>query len=143
MGEARHNFTGPPRTRGRARIETAQHSTTTPQAHPLEPQWDTGYGGCCLSHHESGSYYPSHGYPEPSLQAGTSASVRYPDWYAPLDRYASYGVDQADNAVEGIGRLVHQMDDFTHAQTKMQASIDSQTSTMHDLYGHFRINPDA
>jgi hypothetical protein len=32
------------------------------------------------------------------------------------------------------------MDDFAHMQTKMQASIDSQTSMMHDLFGHFGIN---
>jgi hypothetical protein len=36
----------------------------------------------------------------PSL---ASASARYPDWYAPLERYISYGVDQAERAVEGIG----------------------------------------
>jgi hypothetical protein len=35
------------------------------------------------------------------------------------------------------------MDDFAHMQMEMQASIDSQTSTMHDLFGHFMINPDA
>jgi hypothetical protein len=45
--------------------------------------------------------------------------------------------------VEGIERLEHQIDDFAHAQTKKQASIDSQTSMMHDLFGHFMINPDA
>jgi hypothetical protein len=35
----------------------------------------------------------------------TSASTTYPDWYAPLERYVSYGVDQAERAVEGIGQL--------------------------------------
>jgi hypothetical protein len=35
------------------------------------------------------------------------------------------------------------MDDFAHMQTEMQAFIDSQTSMMHDLFGHFWINPDA
>jgi hypothetical protein len=49
-------------------------------------------------------------------------------------------VDQVEHVVEGIGRLEHQMDDFTHAQTEMQASIDSQTIMMHDLFGHFKIN---
>jgi hypothetical protein len=43
--------------------------------------------------HEGGIYYPSHGYPEPSLRARISASVRYLDRYAPLERYVSYGVD--------------------------------------------------
>jgi hypothetical protein len=35
------------------------------------------------------------------------------------------------------------MDDFAHVQTEMQASIDSQISMMHDLSGHFGINPAA
>jgi hypothetical protein len=35
------------------------------------------------------------------------------------------------------------MDDFAHVQTEMQSSIGSQTSMMHDLFGHFRIIPDA
>jgi hypothetical protein len=69
MGEARYSFIGLTRTRRRARMETAQQTMTTPQAHPQEPQWDhpTRYGGGYSGHHESGSYYPSHGYPEPSL----------------------------------------------------------------------------
>jgi hypothetical protein len=51
--------------------------------------------------------------------------------------------DQAEHMVEGIGQLERRMDDFAHMQTEMQASIDSQTSMMHDLFSHFRINPDA
>jgi hypothetical protein len=35
------------------------------------------------------------------------------------------------------------MDDSAHVQTEMQASIGSHTSMMHDLFGHFGINPDA
>jgi hypothetical protein len=35
------------------------------------------------------------------------------------------------------------MNDFGTVQMKMQASIDSQTSMMHDLFSHVRINPDA
>jgi hypothetical protein len=103
MEEARHSFTGPPRTPRRAHMEAAQQTTTIPQAHPQEPQWDNGYGGGYSGHHESGSYYPSHGYPEPSLQAGTSTSARYLDSYARLERYISYGVNQAERVVEGIG----------------------------------------
>jgi hypothetical protein len=34
MGEARHSFTGPPRTRGRACMEAAQQTMTTPQTYP-------------------------------------------------------------------------------------------------------------
>jgi hypothetical protein len=82
MEEARHSFTRLPHTCGRAHMEAAQQTTATPQAHPQEPQWDTGYGGGYSGHHESGSYYPSHGYPERSFQAKTFAFARYPDWYA-------------------------------------------------------------
>jgi hypothetical protein len=35
------------------------------------------------------------------------------------------------------------MDDFETVQMEMQASIDSQTSMMHNLFSHFGINPDA
>jgi hypothetical protein len=35
------------------------------------------------------------------------------------------------------------MDDFAHMQMEIQASIDSQAIMMHDLFGQFRINPDA
>jgi hypothetical protein len=94
-------------------------------------------------HHEGGSYYPSHGYPETRIRAGTTVSTKYPDWYAPLEWYISYVVNQAERAVEGIGRLEQRMDDFAHMQMEMYASIDSQTSMMHDLFGHFRINLDA
>jgi hypothetical protein len=40
----------------------------------------------------------------------------------------------------GIERLKQWMVDFATVQTKIQASIDSQTSMMYD---HFEINPDA
>jgi hypothetical protein len=60
-----------------------------------------------------------------------------------LEQYVSYRIDQAERVVEGIERLERLMDDFAHMQTKMQASIESQTSMMHDLFGHFGINPDA
>jgi hypothetical protein len=124
-------------------MEAAQQTRTTSQAHPQEPQWDIGYGGDYSGYHEGGSYYPSQGYPEPSLWVETSTSARYPDWYAPLERYVSYGVDQAERTVEGIRWLERRMDDFAHVQTEMQAFIDSQTSMMHDLFSHFRINLDA
>jgi hypothetical protein len=123
-------------------MEAAQQTMTTPQAQPQEPLWDNRYGGGYSGYHKGGSYYPSQGYPEPSLRAGTYTSARYPDWYAPLERYFSYGVDQAECAVEGIRWLKWWMDDFTHVQTEMQASIDSQSNMMYDLFGHFEINPD-
>jgi hypothetical protein len=60
-----------------------------------------------------------------------------------LEWYISYGVDWAERVVQGIGQLKRRMDDFAHVQTEMQASIDLETSMMHDLFGHFGINPDA
>jgi hypothetical protein len=60
-----------------------------------------------------------------------------------LEQYVSYGVDQAERVVEGIRRLERQMDGFSHVPTEMQGSIISQASMMHDLFGHFKINPDA
>jgi hypothetical protein len=44
MGEAHRCFTGPPHTHGQAHMEATQQTTTTPQAHTQEPQWDTRYG---------------------------------------------------------------------------------------------------
>jgi hypothetical protein len=35
------------------------------------------------------------------------------------------------------------MDDFATVQTEMQASIDSHTSMMHDLFSHFGNNTEA
>jgi hypothetical protein len=41
----------------------------------------------------------------PSLasEAEPPPFARYPDWYTPLERYVSYGIDQAERAVDGIG----------------------------------------
>jgi hypothetical protein len=52
---------GPPHICGWAHKEAAQQTMTTLQAHPLEPQWDTGYGGGYSGYHKGGSYYPSQG----------------------------------------------------------------------------------
>jgi hypothetical protein len=41
------------------------------------------------------------------------------------------------NSTDGIGRLERWMDDFVTVQMEMQASIDSQSSMMHDLFSHF------
>jgi hypothetical protein len=35
------------------------------------------------------------------------------------------------------------MDEFATVQMELQASLNSQTSMMHDLFGHFGIDPDA
>jgi hypothetical protein len=48
-----------------------------------------------------------------------------------------------ENSTEGTGRLERRMDDFATVQMKIQASIGSQTSMMHNLFGHFRMNPSA
>jgi hypothetical protein len=53
------------------------------------------------------------------------------------------GLLVGENSTEGIGQLKRRMDDFAIVQMEIQASIDSQTSMMHDLFGHFGINPDA
>jgi hypothetical protein len=44
MEDARHSFTGPPRTPGRAHMEATQQTTTIPQAHPQEPSGTMGMG---------------------------------------------------------------------------------------------------
>jgi hypothetical protein len=56
MEEACHNSYGG---------STSDHDYTTgsPSGSPV----DTRYGGGYSGHHESGSYYPSHGYPETIL----------------------------------------------------------------------------
>jgi hypothetical protein len=46
---------------------------------------------------EGGSSYYTHSTPGPSHGAETSAH----HWYYPLERYISYGLDQAERAVEG------------------------------------------
>jgi hypothetical protein len=53
--------------------------------------------------------------------------ARYPHWYAPLERYISYGVDQAERVVEGIRGLERWMDDFAtvHNSTPKYASTTS------------------
>jgi hypothetical protein len=56
---------------------------------------------------------------------------------------SSSGLLVGENSTEGNGWLKQWMDDFATVKTEMQASIDSQTSMMHDLFGHFVINSDA
>jgi hypothetical protein len=70
-------------------------------------QWDTGYGSNSLEYQGHGSAYHPHDIPRPSHGVGTSATTEFPHWYYPLERYVSYGVDQAQRTVEGIGRVEH------------------------------------
>jgi hypothetical protein len=90
MGEACQSFTRP-RTHGQARMEAAQQTTTRLQAHPHEPQWDTGYGGGYSVYHESGSHYPSVGYHEPERPSLPGTLIGMPLW--------------SDTSVMGLTRL--------------------------------------
>jgi hypothetical protein len=56
---------------------------------------------------------------------------------------SSSGQLVGENSTDEIRQLKQRMDDFATVQMEMQASIDSQTNMMHNLFGHFRINPDA
>jgi hypothetical protein len=78
-----------------------------------------------------------------SHEAITSASSEFPHWYYPLERYINYGVDQAECAVEGIGRIGSRMDEFERVHTEIHASIKSQTDMLHSLFDHFSIDTDA
>jgi hypothetical protein len=80
LESARHNISGPPRTRGRAHREAA--GQVLPQ-----PQWDTGYESGILGYHGGGSSYYPHDIPGPSHRAGISTSTEFPHWYYPLERY--------------------------------------------------------
>jgi hypothetical protein len=136
IGDARHNYSGPPRTQGCSCMEATQQDVAAPQAPPQQPHWDTGYGGGSLEYQEGGSSYYPHSPPGLSRGVGTSASTRYPDWYYPLKRYISYGVDQAKRVVEGIGWLEHSMGE-------LRTSINSQTDMINSLFGHLGIDPNA
>jgi hypothetical protein len=50
---------------------------------------------------------------------------------------SSSGLLVGENSTEGIRRLKRRMDDFVTMQMEMQSSINSRTSTMHDLFGNF------
>jgi hypothetical protein len=79
------------------------------------------YEGDYSKYQEGGSSYYPHGSPGLSYGAGTSTSARYPDWYYPLKRYISYGVDQAEWAVEGIRRMEHTLEEFVHVQMELRS----------------------
>jgi hypothetical protein len=115
---ARRSISGLPHTHGRARWEVAGHT-------PSQPQWDTRYENGLLGYQEGGSSYYPHGTPGPSHGVRTSASIEFPHWYYPLERYISYGVDQAEHAIEGIRRIESRMDEFERVLMEIHASIDS------------------
>jgi hypothetical protein len=108
-----------------------------------QPQWDTGYRSDILEYQGGGRANHPHDILGPSHGVGTSATAEIPHWYYPLERYLSYGVDQAQHAVEGIGWVEHKLDEFKHMQMKMHTSIDSQTSMLHIIFDHFGIDPNA
>jgi hypothetical protein len=112
---------------------------TTPQAHPQEPRWDTGYGVATrvtirvvvttpftVTLSQASEPEPP---PLPGSQTGTLL------WSGTSVMELTRLSGQWKGPVE--------MDDFAHAQIEMQDSIDSQTNMMHDLFGHFGINHNA
>jgi hypothetical protein len=136
MGDARHSYSGPSRMWQRVRMEAAQQDTTESQAYPQQPQWDTGYeGGYSEYQGGSSSYYP-HGIFGLKHRVGTSASTRYPNWYYPLERYVSYGADQAKRTVQGVGWLQHTVEEH-------RSSVDSQTDMINSLFGHLGFDPNT
>jgi hypothetical protein len=96
-----------------------------------------------LKYQGGGSAYHPHNIHGASHGVGTSTTAEIPHWYYYLERYVRYGVDQAQCAVEGIGRVKCMWDEFEHVQTEMHASIDSQTNMVHSILDHFGIDPDA
>jgi hypothetical protein len=79
MRDMHHSYSGPPRTRQRARMEAAQQDTTEPQAYPRQPQWDTRYEGGYSEYQEGSSFYYPHGPSGLSRGTGTFASAWYPN----------------------------------------------------------------
>jgi hypothetical protein len=118
LENARCSISGPPHTCGRARREATGQT-------PSQPQWDTGYGNSLPRYQEGGSSNYPHSTPGPSHRAGTSASIKFPHWYYPLERYIRYGVDQAEHMVEGIRRIESRIDEFERMQTEIHTFIDS------------------
>jgi hypothetical protein len=92
-------------------VASQDHHATTGMP-DRKPQWDTQYGSGLPGHQEGGSSYYPHGTPGPSHRARTSASTEFPHWYYRLERYISYGVDQAEDMVEGIRQIESRMDEF-------------------------------
>jgi hypothetical protein len=110
---------------------------------PSQPQWDTGSGNGLLGYQEGGSSYYPHSTPGPSHRARTFTSAEFPHWYYPLERYISYGVDQAECAVEGIREIKSRIDEFGRMLMEIYVPIDSQTGMLHNLFDQFGIDPDA
>jgi hypothetical protein len=68
--------------------------------------------------------------------AGISAAADYPDWYYSLERYISYGADQAERVVEGIIRIEHTLEEYVRVHTELSSYIDSQTDIINNLFGN-------
>jgi hypothetical protein len=115
---------------------------TTPQAHPLEPNGTLGMGVATRVTMRVVVTIPLTvtpslaSEPEPLPLLGTQTVTLL--WNGTLVT----GLTRPSARWKGLDNK-QQMDDFAYVQTEMQAFIDSQTSMMHDLFGHFEINPDA
>ena len=143
LEDARHSYSGPPRTRSLSRREAVARQQATTQVPPQHSQWDTGYEGGYSEYHEGGSSHHPHGQPWYTRGAGTSASAHHPSLYSSLERDISYVADQAERVVEGIGRVKQRLEEHAHIQTNPRSSIDSQTEALNSLFGFLGFDPKA
>jgi hypothetical protein len=141
MGEAHHNFTAPLHTHGRARMEAAQQTMTTPQAHPQEPSGTLGMEVATrvtmkvvttplmviLSLASKPKSLPLLGTPIGTLHWSCMSVMGLTKLSA---RWKG-----SDNSSNGWMTLEPCKQKCKHPST--------QTSMMYDLFGHFKINPDA
>ena len=61
----------------------------------------------------------------------------------PLERDISYVADQAERAMEGVGRIEQRLEEQVHVQAKLRSSIDSQTEALNDLFRFLGFDPKA
>jgi hypothetical protein len=118
MRDTHHSYLGPPHTRQRVCLEEAQQGTIEPHAYPQQPQWNIGYEGGYSEYQGGSCSYYLHGLSGLSHGTGTSAYTRFPEWYYSLESYITYGANQAERVVEGVGRLKHTMGE-------LRSSVDS------------------
>jgi hypothetical protein len=136
MEDVLHSYSGTPHMRQCVCMEAVKQDSTEPHSYLQQSQWDTGYEGGYLEYQGcSSSYYP-HGSFGLSHGAETSTPAWYPDWYYPLERYITYGADQAQWVVEGVGQL-------NRTVGELRSSIDSQTDMTNSLFGRLGFDPNT